>query len=252
MSNNDFKPGIYKHYKGNYYKVYGLTRHSETLEWLVYYESLYENKESQFWVRPYEMFIEKVDIEGKKIPRFELIEEANTDELLWLVDDEDKEIGTIYKHTANNDPKYIHREVSCLIVNDNKEILLQKRSLNKKVLPGVWGPTAGHVTYPQTYEFAMQREMKEELDLDLKLILIETYLHKLETETHFSAWFIAKYDGSEINFEKNEISEVKFMGEKEIKKLISEKQTITNMLQNDICQRYWNGEFNEKIVQLSE
>ncbi|MBP9758298.1 DUF1653 domain-containing protein [Candidatus Dojkabacteria bacterium] len=244
----NFKPGIYKHYKGNYYKVHGLTRHSETLEWLVYYEALYENKESQFWVRPYEMFIDDVIKNGKKIPHFELIEEANSDELLWLVDEDDKEIGTIFKHTAHGNPKYIHREVSCIIVNDEKEILFNKRSPNKKILPGAWGPTAGHVTYPQTYEFAMQREMKEELDLELKLVFVETFLHKLDTETHFSAWFIAKYNGEEINFEKNEISEVKFMGEAEIKGLIAKKQTINNMLQNNICQRYWDGEFDEKIL----
>ena len=247
MNQPNFKPGIYKHYKGNYYRVYGLVKHSETLEWLVSYEALYENQEAQTWVRPYEMFIQTVNIAGKIVPRFELIEEASTDELLWLVDENDIELGTIYKHTANSAPKYIHREVACLIVNDKKEILLNKRSANKKILPGYWGPTAGHVTYPQTYEQAMAREMKEELDLNLGLIFIEKFLHKLDTETHYSAWYIAKYKDQKIKFEPNEISEVKFMGEKEIRELIKNKHTINNMLQNNICERFWNGEFDDKF-----
>lgn len=66
-------PGIYKHYKGNVYRVIGCAKHSETLEDLVYYEALYENSESKFWVRPLDMFLQNIEIEGKIVPRFEFI-----------------------------------------------------------------------------------------------------------------------------------------------------------------------------------
>ena len=65
--------GIYEHYKGKRYKVHGLVRHSESLEMLVLYEALYENELGKLWVRPEKMFLETVDVDGKKIPRFRFL-----------------------------------------------------------------------------------------------------------------------------------------------------------------------------------
>jgi len=65
--------GIYQHYKGKNYIVKDLARHSETLEWMVLYECLYENPEGKLWVRPLGMFLETVEIDGKSLPRFKYI-----------------------------------------------------------------------------------------------------------------------------------------------------------------------------------
>jgi hypothetical protein len=69
--NNMFKLGKYKHYKGNEYEVIGIAKHSETLEELVVYRALYGKK--QIWVRPVKMFLEKVGVNGKNVPRFKFI-----------------------------------------------------------------------------------------------------------------------------------------------------------------------------------
>lgn len=60
--------GRYRHYKGNEYEVIGFAKHSETGEKLVIYISLYEDNE--VWARPYNMFIETVEVGGKQVPRF--------------------------------------------------------------------------------------------------------------------------------------------------------------------------------------
>ncbi len=73
----DVKVGKYKHYKGKMYEVIGVARHSETLEELVVYRALYHSDEwgdNALWVRPKEMFLEMVEIDGKKVPRFEFID----------------------------------------------------------------------------------------------------------------------------------------------------------------------------------
>jgi hypothetical protein len=70
----NIKPGIYRHYKGNLYQVIETCRHSETLETLVVYRALYG--ERGLWVRPYAMFIEKVIVEGKSVPRFQWLKES--------------------------------------------------------------------------------------------------------------------------------------------------------------------------------
>ena len=67
--------GIYKHFKGNYYLVEDIAIHSETREKYVIYRALYG--ENELYIRPYEMFISKVD--KQKYPnvtqeyRFELV-----------------------------------------------------------------------------------------------------------------------------------------------------------------------------------
>ena len=68
-----FKLGAYRHYKGKFYEVIGIARHSETLEELVLYKALYETEfgRDALWVRPRKMFFEEVEIDGKKIPRFQ-------------------------------------------------------------------------------------------------------------------------------------------------------------------------------------
>ncbi len=60
---------IYKHYKGDLYIVEDIATHSETLEKYVVYRGLYEN--SPLWVRPMNLFTDKVNKNGQ-IYRFEL------------------------------------------------------------------------------------------------------------------------------------------------------------------------------------
>lgn len=64
--------GTYRHYKGNLYQVLHTARHSETEETLVIYRCLYGDY--GIWARPLAMFTETVNIDDKKMPRFELIE----------------------------------------------------------------------------------------------------------------------------------------------------------------------------------
>ncbi len=64
-------PGRYRHYKGGEYEVLGVVRHSESLEPMVLYRPIGNNADS--WVRPFEMFLEPVEHEGRIRPRFERI-----------------------------------------------------------------------------------------------------------------------------------------------------------------------------------
>lgn len=68
--------GLYRHYKGKMYRVKGIVRHSETLEEMVHYECLYDNDLGAFWVRPKELFLSEIEIDGVRRPRFELMESA--------------------------------------------------------------------------------------------------------------------------------------------------------------------------------
>ena len=67
--------GIYRHYKGNMYKVIAIGKHSETLEQLVVYQALYGNNE--IWCRPISMWNDDINVDGKIQKRFQIIEDNN-------------------------------------------------------------------------------------------------------------------------------------------------------------------------------
>ncbi len=67
----EIRPGLYRHFKGNEYRVLFLARHSETEEWLVVYQALYGD--GGYWVRPKSMWCERVTMNGEEMPRFRYI-----------------------------------------------------------------------------------------------------------------------------------------------------------------------------------
>jgi len=78
LLNRELKIGKkYRHFKGKEYLVLYLAKHSESLEELVVYQALYG--EYGIWVRPLSMFLEKVNVNGELVNRFQEIREGEVD-----------------------------------------------------------------------------------------------------------------------------------------------------------------------------
>ena len=69
----ELKPGLYRHFKGNLYRLLYVAKHSETLEPMVVYQALYGDH--GIWVRPAAMWNERVERDGYCGPRFYPVEE---------------------------------------------------------------------------------------------------------------------------------------------------------------------------------
>ena len=69
----ELRPGRYRHFKGNEYRLLYVARHSETLEPMVVYQALYG--EGGIWVRPAEMWSQHIERDGYAGPRFVYIGE---------------------------------------------------------------------------------------------------------------------------------------------------------------------------------
>lgn len=65
---NNVKLGRYRHFKGNEYEVIAVAEHSETGEKLVIYMSV--DGTNKVWARPFEMFTDVVEHNGKRVLRF--------------------------------------------------------------------------------------------------------------------------------------------------------------------------------------
>lgn len=69
------EPGRYRHFKGSEYDLLMVARHSETEELLAVYCAVEEP--DRIWVRPVEMFAERVDDGGRVRLRFEPAQEQS-------------------------------------------------------------------------------------------------------------------------------------------------------------------------------
>ena len=124
-----------------------------------------------------------------------------------------------------------HRAVYAFIIDDKGNILLQKRSKNKKLWPNMLDVTVGgHVDAGEFGRQALIREVKEELgieikDDDVKYLIGSTSINEqgdIINKHYNECYLITKnIDISDIKIQKEEISEVRYFSKDELLKRIS-------------------------------
>ncbi len=125
-------------------------------------------------------------------------------------------------HTQN--PGVYHKPVWIWIVNEHKEVLVQKRASTKKFMPGVWdGSSTGHVGASEPFDSACQREVFEELGVNIskeRFVFIGEFLAQVVWE--FGQVYMLKLKSGEDNFvfQDAEVDEVKWISMEEFNKLL--------------------------------
>ena len=130
-----------------------------------------------------------------------------------------------------------HRAVYGFIIDENKNILLQKRSAKKKLWPNLWDVTAGgHVNAGEFGRQALIREVKEELGIESNNIeFVKKYKEELNNNgvdsKEIVSLFIMYLDEEERKFklQKEEVSDIKWFTKIEIEKLIKDKKIIPHI-----------------------
>lgn len=99
-----------------------------------------------------------------------------------LVDESDNETGTAEKMHAHREG-LLHRAFSVFIFNEDGEMMLQRRALNKYHSPGLWSNTCcSHPQPGEETEDAAHRRLKEEMGFDCKLETKGTFIYKVQFE----------------------------------------------------------------------
>ena len=145
-------------------------------------------------------------------------------ELLEIVNEEGEVIGHALRSEIHGNPSLLHRVVHVLVFNRKGEILLQKRSLNKDVAPGKWDTSVGgHVGAGENLVSSSKREMFEELGITLhEPEFLYSYIHSNPYEAELVSTYHCFYEG-EVNYNQEEIEEVRFWSFEEIKQVIGKK-----------------------------
>ncbi len=142
------------------------------------------------------------------------------DELFIVVDKNDEVLGTATRKECHSNRDLIHRGIYVVVSDSKGRILLQKRSMKKDLGPGLWGiSVGGHCSPGESYEDTAKREMMEELGLSLKIKKIGKLLERKKIESEYNTVFSAVIGKEKIKFDKDEIDEVKFCTESEIRKM---------------------------------
>lgn len=77
----------------------GTGRHSETLELMVIYQGQYNSAEfgdKPIFVRPYDLFIQDLDLEGTKVPRFQYLDDQINPDQTKIFDQVESSHGNFY------------------------------------------------------------------------------------------------------------------------------------------------------------
>jgi isopentenyl-diphosphate Delta-isomerase len=96
---------------------------------------------------------------------------ATAEELVVLVDDHGRELGTATKASVHHEATPLHRGFSCYVFDADGRILITRRALGKRTWPGVWTNSfCGHPAPGESTSDAVHRRARQELGLRIDTV----------------------------------------------------------------------------------
>ncbi len=128
-----------------------------------------------------------------RYPQSQIDMPSSPNEIFDIVDETDQVIGQAPRGRVHAEG-LMHRAVHILVWNSRNEVFLQKRSMSKDQMPGVWTTSAsGHVDSGEDYDTAAVRELGEELGIQIQGPEAMQLLFKHPACKHTGAEFIQVY-----------------------------------------------------------
>ena len=159
------------------------------------------------------------------------------EELIDVLDSEGNKTGEIKTKSEIKKAGDYHRAIAVCIINDKKEILMQRRSRNKRVYPNLWSIfVKGHVQAGESSEDACKREIFEELGISIdaselrylytikeELIMSEDYIERI----FFDAFVVIKnVELRDVKVQEEEVEAIDLKHYKEVENLILNSDTM--------------------------
>ena len=149
------------------------------------------------------------------------------EEMIDVLDENGVKTGAIATRHEVHKKGLWHRAIVVAVINENNEILIQKRSANKEKNPNKWDiSAAGHISSGQDALMAATREINEEVSVNLGFnvqVKEFRYMYCFRKQQFFSDdfienqfydFFILRQNGlnkESIKFQKDEVQDVDFV-----------------------------------------
>jgi isopentenyl-diphosphate delta-isomerase len=152
---------------------------------------------------------------------------SSDSEELILVDERDNELGFLSKQQCHDGDGVLHRAFSLFVFNAMGELLLQKRSADKRLWPLFWSNSCcSHPRKGESMEVATRRRLQEELDIHAELEFVYKFSYRAQfgeqgAENELCSVFLGRTDQT-YSANANEIAEARFVS---IDALSNELQT---------------------------
>lgn len=171
-------------------------------------------------------------------------------ELIDIVDKNNELTGQIYERELAYKKGLWRRTVSCWIMNEKGEILLQRRAKNKKMNPNKWAKTGGQVDSGESVEEAILREVNEELGIKIfkeQAKIVDIYKgNDKNRRFSYNFIFVVKFKIDDYILQKEEVSEVRYVTIEDLE--LAKKR---NDLNYTFCN--WNdNQFYKEIQELKD
>ncbi len=189
---------------------------------LVFYSAFYMSKEAWAFISGglfYILFglVFAYEFIKQKLKQRKTLRITDEEEWLPIVNENGEIIGKAPRSVCHGGQKLLHPVVHLHVLNNQKNIYLQKRPLNKLVQPGKWDTAVGgHISAGETLETALKREAWEEIGLqNFSARLVKTYRWDSEIESELVYVFVS-HDFKSIQLHSEEVEEGQFWTPKQI------------------------------------
>jgi isopentenyl-diphosphate delta-isomerase len=141
---------------------------------------------------------------------------SSEEEMLILVDEEDRVLGYKSKGECHDGDGILHRAFSIFVFNSSGELLMQQREQQKRLWGGFWSNSCcSHPRKGEDVASAARRRLREELGLDVPLLQLYTFVYharfgSLGSEYELCAVLIGKSD-DEVRPHPDEIADWRFV-----------------------------------------
>lgn len=146
---------------------------------------------------------------------------SSESEELILVDRDDNELGYLSKAMCHDGEGVLHRAFSLFLFNDDGELLLQQRSMEKRLWPGYWSNSiCSHPRRGESLEIATARRLQDELNFDTALERVYQFSYTAAygdagSENELCHVFLGRAT-SELRANESEIAAIRFVAPRDL------------------------------------